>query len=97
MFRDFRSSKLRTLLNNVAPSFFEKSHFGRLHLQSYSFGHYPRLMTIGEDGAKTVLKIEIFAFFDNFRFMTTEYCKARINALACLSGCPVLRLAFRHS
>jgi len=26
------------------------------------------------------LKTESFAFFDNSRFMTTEYCKARITA-----------------
>jgi len=31
---------------------------------------------------KTVLKTESFAFFDNFRFMTTEYCQARITVLA---------------
>jgi len=46
MFIDFRISELRTLLNNVTPSIYCKSHFG--HLRSYSFGHYPRLMTIGE-------------------------------------------------
>ena len=31
---------------------------------------------------KTVLKIESFAFFDNSRFMTNEWYKARITALA---------------
>jgi len=33
-------------------------------------------------GTKTVLKTESFVFFDNSRFITTEYCKARITALA---------------
>jgi len=31
-------------------------------------------------GKKTVLKTKSFAFFDNSRFMTTEYCKSRITA-----------------
>jgi len=36
-------------------------------------------------GTKTVLESESFAFFDNYsRFMTTEYYKARITALALL-------------
>jgi len=52
-------------------------------MESYSFGHYLRLMTIveDEDEDETFLKTESFAFFDNSRFMTTEYCKARITAL----------------
>jgi len=33
-------------------------------------------------GKKTVLETESFAFFDNSCFMTTEYCKAHIIALA---------------
>ena len=33
-------------------------------------------------GIKIVLKIESFAFFDSSRFMTTEWCKARITAQA---------------
>ena len=33
-------------------------------------------------GTKTALKIESFPFFDNSRFMTTEWCKARITTLA---------------
>ena len=28
----------------------EETHFGRLYLRSRSFGHYPQLVTIGEDG-----------------------------------------------
>jgi len=46
MFWDFRISELRTLSNNETSSFLRKSHIGRLHLRSYSFGHYSRLMTI---------------------------------------------------
>ena len=33
---------------------------------------YPRFMTTGENGDKTALKIESFAFFDYSRFMTTS-------------------------
>jgi len=36
---------------------------------------------------KTVLETESFAFFDNSRFMTTEYCKACITALAKFAIC----------
>jgi len=32
--------------------------------------------------SKTVLKAESFAFFENSRFMTTEYFKTRITVLA---------------
>ena len=33
---------------------------------------------------KTVLKVKSFVFFDNSRFMNTEYCKAPITSLALL-------------
>ena len=43
MLRDFVSSELRALLNSVTPLILrKKTHFGRLHLRSHSFGHYPR-------------------------------------------------------
>ena len=54
MWTGFRTSELRTVLNSVCNSFdsTSKPHFGRLHLWSHSFDHYPRFMTISENGGQ---------------------------------------------
>ena len=52
-------------------------------------------MTISENGDKDCFENWELCLFDNSRFMTTEWYKARITALAL--PIRVLRLAFRHS
>jgi len=94
VFKQILSSQI--LLSNLVISSFnslQKSHFGRLNLRSYCFGHYPRLMM----GTKTNLKTESFALFDNFCFITIEHCKTCITALAFQFRCSVLHLTFHHS
>ena len=50
--------------HRLSFDFLQKSHLGRLHLRSLSSSHYPRLMTIHEDG-------------DEYRFKHREFCLSR--------------------
>ena len=75
MLRDFRISELRTLLNRVTPSIHRKNLVSNACTCDRTLSVItPRFMFVGENGTKTALKIESFAFFDNSRFMTTEWC-----------------------
>ena len=51
-----------------------KTSFRTLALVIALFRSLPKIHdhTVSENGAKTVMKIESFAFFDNSRFMTTK-------------------------
>jgi len=83
MFRDFWTSELRISSNNVKfLQFFAKISIRTLALAIVFFRSLPNKTQDHRMGTKTVLKTERFAFFDNSRFMTIEYCKACITALA---------------
>ena len=74
MFIDFRVSERRNLLNTVTPSDFRKNRIIRTLALVIAFIRYRFMTILVRTGIKLGLKIESFAFFDNFRFMTTESC-----------------------
>ena len=57
----------------------QNSHFGRLHSRLHSFGHYPRLMPIGENGNKDRAKYSKFCLLrqlslhDNWTMQSMPY------------------------
>ena len=63
-----------------------KPHFGRLHLWSYSFDHYPRFMTKDEDGYKNDFEIwalcllQQFSFNDNQIVQSLHYCTILVHS-----------------
>jgi len=79
-FRDFWVSALCTLIKSRFNSFnsLQKSHFGRLHLRSYSYDHYPRLMTVGKDGNENYFEnwelFQQFSFHDNRIMQSLHHC-----------------------
>ena len=49
MLRDSQIAVEQTFSNNEnCSNLLQKPHFGRLHLQLYSLGHYPRFVTLSE-------------------------------------------------
>ena len=74
----------------------QKSHFGRLRLQSHFFNHYSRFMTTGENETNIDVNAGSFILLDSSRFETTDLFKARITALALPIERLILRLAFHH-
>ena len=51
-----RRRNLTSVSPFVTPRTLQKSHLWRLHLSWYSFGHYPKFMTIGKDRNKDRFK-----------------------------------------
>ena len=66
--------------NSLDSSYELKPHFGRLHLWSHFFGHYPRFMTISENGDKNCFEnwelclFLQFSFHDNQIVQSLHYC-----------------------